>query len=283
MEVLRGGKNYLQTPNDGSSDNLEYFQILERQRRNFVLEILDKATKWDLEPLTKEEQEEWWRIHQILKVLPGNTVKSLQAIKVHGRLPARRNGTGWSTGVKPTELTRGDLIWKPWRLGRCDWSSPVLIVQEQFSNLRNHVELECVARIVGSKKRIYPLGGELILEGYNDASFQSDDDHVKSQSGYVFKLNGGVVAWTSSKQATTANSTTESEYIAILEAAKEAIWMMNYIQELGVVPSIVEPVVIFCDNNRAIAQVKEPRSHHQSKHILRRYHLLREMVSRGDH
>ncbi|KAL0402343.1 UNVERIFIED_CONTAM: Retrovirus-related Pol polyprotein from transposon RE2 [Sesamum latifolium] len=59
--------------------------------------------------------------------------------------------------------------------------------------------------------------------------------------------------------------------------------MKNYIQELGVVPSIAEPVVIFCYNNGAIAQVKEPRSHHRSKHILRRYHLIREMVSRGDY
>ncbi|KAL0319606.1 UNVERIFIED_CONTAM: Retrovirus-related Pol polyprotein from transposon TNT 1-94 [Sesamum radiatum] len=66
------------------------------------------------------------------------------------------------------------------------------------------------------------------------------------------------------------------------EAANEAIWMKNYIQELGVVPSIAEPVVIFCDNNWAIAQAKEPRPHHHFKHILRRYHLLREMVSRGD-
>ncbi|KAL0405576.1 UNVERIFIED_CONTAM: hypothetical protein Slati_3871500 [Sesamum latifolium] len=33
-------------------------------------------------------------------------------------------------------------------------------------------------------------GGELILEGYSDASFQSDDDDAKSQSSFVFKLNG---------------------------------------------------------------------------------------------
>ncbi|KAL0402289.1 UNVERIFIED_CONTAM: Retrovirus-related Pol polyprotein from transposon RE2 [Sesamum latifolium] len=40
-------------------------------------------------------------------------------------------------------------------------------------------------------------GGELILKGHSDASFQSDDDDddAKSQSGFVFKLNGGVVAW----------------------------------------------------------------------------------------
>ncbi|KAL0410983.1 UNVERIFIED_CONTAM: hypothetical protein Slati_3688000 [Sesamum latifolium] len=113
-------------------------------------------------------------------------------------------------------------------------------------------------------------GGELILEGYSDASFQLDDDDGKSQSDFVFKLNGGVVAWKSSKQATTVDSTTEAKYIAASEAAKEAVWMKNFIQELGVVPSIAEPVVIFCDNNGAIAQAKEPRSHHHSKHILRR-------------
>ncbi|KAL0387760.1 UNVERIFIED_CONTAM: Retrovirus-related Pol polyprotein from transposon TNT 1-94 [Sesamum radiatum] len=99
---------------------------------------------------------------------------------------------------------------------------------------------------------------------------------------FVFKLNGGVVAWKSSKQATTVDSTKEVEYIVGSETAKEVVWMKNYIQELGVVPSITKPVIIFCDNNGVIAQAKESRSHHRSKHILRCYHLLREMVSRAD-
>ncbi|KAL0298002.1 UNVERIFIED_CONTAM: Retrovirus-related Pol polyprotein from transposon RE2 [Sesamum calycinum] len=110
-------------------------------------------------------------------------------------------------------------------------------------------------------------GGELILEGYSDASFQLDDDDAKSQSGFIFKLNGGVVAWKSSKQAITADSNTEAEYIAAAEAAKEVVSMKNYIQELGVVPRIAEPVVIFYYNNGAITQAKEPRSHHCSKHF----------------
>ncbi|KAL0302131.1 UNVERIFIED_CONTAM: hypothetical protein Sangu_3117200 [Sesamum angustifolium] len=37
-------------------------------------------------------------------------------------------------------------------------------------------------------------GEELILESYSDTSFQLDDDDAKSKSGFVFKLNGGVVA-----------------------------------------------------------------------------------------
>ncbi|KAL0328096.1 UNVERIFIED_CONTAM: Retrovirus-related Pol polyprotein from transposon TNT 1-94 [Sesamum calycinum] len=144
--------------------------------------------------------------------------------------------------------------------------------------------LETILKYLRRTKDVFLVygGGELILEGFSDARFQSDDDDAKSQSGFVFKLNGGVVAWKSSKQDTTADSTTEAEYIAASEVAKVVVWMKNYIQELGVVPSITEPVNIFCDNNGAIAQAKEPRSHHRSKHILRRYHLLREMVGRGD-
>ncbi|KAL0413586.1 UNVERIFIED_CONTAM: Retrovirus-related Pol polyprotein from transposon TNT 1-94 [Sesamum radiatum] len=58
---------------------------------------------------------------------------------------------------------------------------------------------------------------------------------------FVFKLNGGVVAWKSSKQDTTADSTTEAEYIAASEAAKEAVWMKNYIQELGWYLALLSP------------------------------------------
>ena len=124
--------------------------------------------------------------------------------------------------------------------------------------------------------------GDLIMEGYSDASFQSNRDDSKSQSGYVFTLNGGAISWKSSKQETTADSTTESEYIAASEVAKESIWIKKFITELGVVPSIVHPILLYCDNNGAIAQAKEPRSHQRSKHVLGRNHLIREIISRND-
>ena len=55
-----------------------------------------------------------------------------------------------------------------------------------------------------------------------------------------------------------ADSTTEVEYIAASEAAKEAVWMCKFIAELEVVPSITDPKNVYCDNNGAIAQAKEP-------------------------
>ncbi|GJU54337.1 retrotransposon protein, putative, ty1-copia subclass [Tanacetum coccineum] len=65
---------------------------------------------------------------------------------------------------------------------------------------------------------------ELQVKCYCDAGFETDRDDTKSQTGYVFVLNGGAVVWKSSKQSTTAQHATEAEYIAASEAAKEAVW-----------------------------------------------------------
>ncbi|KAJ9557472.1 hypothetical protein OSB04_012086 [Centaurea solstitialis] len=117
---------------------------------------------------------------------------------------------------------------------------------------------------------------------YSDASFQTDRDDFRSQSGYVFTLNGGAISWKSSKQDTIAYSTIEAEYIAASDAAKEAVWLRNFLSDLRVVASISRPIDIFCDNSGAVAQAKEPREHHKSRHVLRKYHLIREIIGRGD-
>ncbi|GJT31029.1 retrotransposon protein, putative, ty1-copia subclass [Tanacetum coccineum] len=70
-----------------------------------------------------------------------------------------------------------------------------------------------------------------------------------------------------SKQDTVADSTCESEYIAACEASTEAIWMKNFIGDLGVVTTVQDSTEIFYDNKSAIALTKEPKDHGKSKHI----------------
>ncbi len=127
-------------------------------------------------------------------------------------------------------------------------------------------------------------GGQelLVVNGYTNTSIQIDKDDFRPQSEFVFCLNGGAVSWKSSKQDIVADSTTEVEYITASEAAKEAIWIKKFVSQLGVMASAPSPVNLYCDNSDAIAQAKEPRSHQNSKYILRRYHLIREIVGRGD-
>ena len=122
---------------------------------------------------------------------------------------------------------------------------------------------------------------ELAIMSYIDASFDSDPDDHKSQSGYVFMLNGGAVSWRSGKQSSIAQSTMESEYMAAAEASNEAVWLREFVIELGVFPSMRDPVNILCDNTGAIANAKDPRNHSTAKHIPRRYHVIREHVQNG--
>ena len=64
-------------------------------------------------------------------------------------------------------------------------------------------------------------GFPAVLGGYGDAKWISDSDEIKSTSGYVFTLGGGVVAQKSSKQTLIATSTMESKFIALESAGKE--------------------------------------------------------------
>ena len=74
-------------------------------------------------------------------------------------------------------------------------------------------------------KDVFLINGDenLVVSRYTDAIFQFDRDDSKSQSGYVFTLNGGVDSWKSFKQEMTANSTTEEKYIVESKAAKEVV------------------------------------------------------------
>ena len=144
--------------------------------------------------------------------------------------------------------------------------------------------MKCILKYLRRTKDLFLVYGEeeLKLKGYTDSSFQSDPDDSKSTYGFMFTLNIGAISLQSSRQTTTADSTTEAEYIAASDAAKEVVWLKKFITDLGVIPLILDPIHVLCDDNGAIAQTKEPRSHQKSKHILRRFHLIREIIAIGD-
>ncbi|GJT95982.1 retrotransposon protein, putative, ty1-copia subclass, partial [Tanacetum coccineum] len=87
---------------------------------------------------------------------------------------------------------------------------------------------------------------------YTDVGYLTDADDLKSQTGYVFILNGCAVDWKSTKQSIFATSSAEAEYITAYDASKEAVWVRKFISGLGVVPTIEEPISMYCDNTGAI-------------------------------
>ncbi|KAL1194905.1 Retrovirus-related Pol polyprotein from transposon TNT 1-94 [Cardamine amara subsp. amara] len=59
--------------------------------------------------------------------------------------------------------------------------------------------------------------------GFVDSNYGGDLDNRKSTIGYVFTLAGRPICWRSILQSIVTISTTEAEYIAMGEAAKETL------------------------------------------------------------
>ncbi|GJT49655.1 retrotransposon protein, putative, ty1-copia subclass [Tanacetum coccineum] len=101
-------------------------------------------------------------------------------------------------------------------------------------------------------------------------------------TGYVFVLNGGAVNWKSTKQSIFATSSTYAEYIVAFDASKEAVWIQKFIYGLGIVPTIEEPISMYCDNTRAIAIAKDDGVTKGARHFRAKVHYLRETIKLGD-
>ena len=125
----------------------------------------------------------------------------------------------------------------------------------------------------------YPAEEELRLEVYCDASFAGDESGRKSRTGWVILINGAPVAWKSALQPVIAHSTAESEYIAMSDGAREAIYIKRLIEAMG--GEIKGPIVIHEDNQTAKLMAQEVTTK-RSKHIDIRYHHIRERVELGD-
>ena len=51
---------------------------------------------------------------------------------------------------------------------------------------------------------------------------------------------------------------------------------------LDVLPRTSNPVSSLCDNTGAVALAKEPKFYNSCKHVERKYHIIREMVDKGE-
>src|SRR6202050_2586915 len=95
---------------------------------------------------------------------------------------------------------------------------------------------------------------------------------------YLPSPEGGV-ALSSKKQSTTALSTVEAEYVAAMHATKQVLWHCYLFEELGFAQP--EKLVLWLDNQAAIAISHNPEFHARTKHIDITLHFLRDHVEGG--
>lgn len=124
------------------------------------------------------------------------------------------------------------------------------------------------------------LGGNRSgLIGFTDADFAGDRTDYRSTSGSIFFFHDGPVYWSSKKQACTALSTTEAEYVAACEATKTAVWLSYLLQDFTGMEQ--QKVPIYCDNQGAVRLAYNAEFHQKTKHIPLRYHYIRDQVAEG--
>lgn len=121
-------------------------------------------------------------------------------------------------------------------------------------------------------------GGKLQLQGYFDSDLGGDLDTRRSTSAYVFKFAGAAISWASRLQKSVAHSSTEAEYMALSEGAKEMIWLQRLLSELGYKQN---DYIFFCDSSNAIFMANNHSSHRRSKHIDIHQHFIRHVVEEG--
>jgi hypothetical protein len=136
---------------------------------------------------------------------------------------------------------------------------------------------------------------DLGLEVYVDADFVSnykeeDSNHpdtARSRYGYIVLYGGCPIQWKSQLQTEITLSSTESEYTGLLCALRDAIPMMdllNEIKQFGF-PVLREKPTVHCrvyeDNNGALVMVKEFKYRPRSKHLCVKPHHFRHYVEAG--
>lgn len=154
----------------------------------------------------------------------------------------------------------------------------------QFNNSFNETHWKCAKRVLkylqGTKNyclKFERSGNE--LQGYVDADWANDKQDRKSYTGFIFTFANSAVSWQSRKQKTVALSSTEAEYMALSEAAKEAIYLRNLLYELT---GNENCIALYNDNQSAQKLSANPVFHSRSKHIDVKHHFIREVVSSGN-
>jgi Reverse transcriptase (RNA-dependent DNA polymerase)/Pol polyprotein, beta-barrel domain/gag-polypeptide of LTR copia-type/GAG-pre-integrase domain len=118
-----------------------------------------------------------------------------------------------------------------------------------------------------------------ILHGFTDSDWAGDPADRRSITGTLWLLCGAPVGWTSRKQSSVVISSTEAEYIAATQGARDAIWFRNLLSDLG--HPMISPTTIHIDNQSAIAIAQNERFSERTKHFEVGHHFVREKLEDG--
>jgi hypothetical protein len=100
----------------------------------------------------------------------------------------------------------------------------------------------------------------------------------------LIKFNQCLISWGSRKQQVVALSTVECEYIALTDMAKNVLWILNVLQDLGLYlarEDVCQLPMLFCDSQGAIIAAEQNPSSKYTRHIDVRRHFIKDKIDEG--
>jgi hypothetical protein len=110
----------------------------------------------------------------------------------------------------------------------------------------------------------YSASFSLLLLGFSNAYFAGCPVDRKSTSGTCQFLGSSLVSWSSHKQSSVAQSTTDAEYVVVASCCSQLLWITYTLSDFG---EECSDVPLMCDSTSAISFAKNPMLHSRTKHI----------------
>jgi hypothetical protein len=174
----------------------------------------------------------------------------------------------------------------------------VLTRHMQTPEYQHQVLLDRVFRYLVGTKDIGLLYGkgkinEITVTGYGDADwvkvksdYDSNDKLIrdgvqgKSTTGWITKVNGDIINWSSKKQSVVALSSCEAELYAEVDVAKEVLWTRGILEELGLI-DVNKSSIIYCDNKSTKTISENGIKTNKTRHVHVNDCWITEKINKG--
>ena len=124
-----------------------------------------------------------------------------------------------------------------------------------------------------------PTGEAWTMTVFSDSDYAGDAETRISVTGFCVFLMGVPISWKSRAQRSVTLSSSEAEFVALSEAAKEIKFIVQVMLSIGI--EVELPVIVRVDNVGAIFMAENVSTSPRTKHVDVRYHFVREFVEDG--
>lgn len=124
-----------------------------------------------------------------------------------------------------------------------------------------------------------PADNACTLHAYCDSDWAGCKESRHSLTGYCLLFGNSLISWKCKKQPTVSKSSTEAEYMSMVDTCCEITWLLNLFRVFGI--NSLTPVTLHCDSRSALYIASNSVFNERTKHIEIGCHLIREKLQQG--